>query len=211
MLAAAGAGRGGGHRPGPSQRDGSADYGRRHPSHPPGPNSQSESGPEVTVTYRMASGGSWDSDIRVPFAAPSLSRGALRGALRPHVGARAGRDALASRRGLARPGRALGAPPACAFAWLPFSRTPVTGLPARDGPGLGSVGCSPDKPVLLISSSHEKQMATRPRACRDREFFKSMNRNEGIASVPSISRHAHPLGDTEPPRPPQRHQYQRRY
>ena len=48
-----------------------------------------------------------------------------RGALRTHVGARVGGDALASRWGLARPGRALVAPPACALAWLPFSRTPV--------------------------------------------------------------------------------------
>ena len=70
-----------------------------------------------------------------------------------HVGARVGGDALASQRGLARPGRALGAPPACAFklAWLLFSGTPVMGLPARGGPGLGS-------------SSHEKRTAVRPRA-----------------------------------------------
>ena len=59
-----------------------------------------------------------------------------------HVGARVGRVALASRRGLERPGRALGAPPACALAWLPFSRTPVMGLPARGGPGLGASGAA---------------------------------------------------------------------
>ena len=62
-------------------------------------------------------------------------------------------------------GRALGAPPAGALAWLPFSRTPVMGLP-----GTQIVGCSPDKPMLLISSSHEKQTAIKPRASRDREF-----------------------------------------
>ena len=60
------------------------------------------------------------------------------------------------------------------------------------------VGCSPDKRMLLISSSHdsEKQTAIKPRArasC-DRVFI-SMNRNEesslpGITSAPSISRHA---------------------
>ena len=67
-----------------------------------------------------------------------------RGALQPHVGARVGGDALASRPGLARPGRALGAPltAACALAWLPFSRTPIMGLPAREGPGLGLSGAA---------------------------------------------------------------------
>ena len=45
------------------------------------------------------------------------------------------------------------------------------------GPGqeTRTVRCSPDKPmlhhVLLISSSHEKQTAIKPRAERDREFF----------------------------------------
>ena len=42
---------------------------------------------------------------------------------------------------------------------------------AQGGPGLGSVRCSPDKPMLLISSSHEKQTAIKPRASRDREFY----------------------------------------
>ena len=65
-----------------------------------------------------------------------------RGALRPHFGARVGGDSLASRRGLARPGRALGAPPSCALAWPSFSRTPVMGLPARGGPGLGLSGAA---------------------------------------------------------------------
>ena len=47
------------------------------------------------------------------------------------------------------------------------------GLPARDGPRAGTriVGCSPDKPMLLISSSHEKQTAIKLRASRDREFL----------------------------------------
>ena len=40
----------------------------------------------------------------------------------------------------------LGAPPAYVLAWLPFSWTLVMGHPARGGPGLNSVGCSPDKP-----------------------------------------------------------------
>ena len=89
------------------------------------------------------------------------------------------RDALASRRpgGLARPGRALGAPPACALAWLPG---PSVGrplwafrVPARDGPGLVTriVKCSPDKQMLFISSSHEKQTAIKTRASRNREFY----------------------------------------
>ena len=89
-----------------------------------------------------------------------------------HVGARVGRDALASqpsRWGLARPGRALGAPPACALAWLPFSRTPVMGLPAPGGPGLGLSGAAQTNRCCW--SSHEKQTAIKPRASRDREFL----------------------------------------
>ena len=96
-----------------------------------------------------------------------------------HLGVRVGGDALASRRpgGLARPGRALGAPPACALAWLPG---PSVGrplwafrVPARDGPGLVTriVKCSPDKQMLFISSSHEKQTAIKTRASRNREFY----------------------------------------
>ena len=44
--------------------------------------------------------------------------------------------------------------------------------------GTRSVGsrCSPDKPMLLISSSHEKQTAIRPKASRDREFY--VNKSE---------------------------------
>ena len=47
------------------------------------------------------------------------------------------------------------------------------------GLGLGRPGAEPDgtgpykfnlKPMLLISSSHEKQTAIKPRASRDREF-----------------------------------------
>ena len=53
-------------------------------------------------------------------------------------------------------------------------------MPKRYGPsGSGRavpriVGCSPDKPMLLISSSHEKQAAIKPRASREsreREFL----------------------------------------
>ena len=54
----------------------------------------------------------------------------------------------------------------------------------------GIVGCSPDKPgpMLLISSWHEKQTATKPRASRDREFHISEESSlAGITSVPSIS------------------------
>ena len=63
--------------------------------------------------------------------------------------------------------------------------------------GTRIVGCSPDKPMLLISSSHEKQTAIKPIASRDREFFISMNRHKesslpGITSVPNISRHGGP-------------------
>ena len=47
----------------------------------------------------------------------------------------------------------------------------VMGLPSRGGPGLGSIGCSQDKPMLLISSSQEKRVAIKPRASRDREFY----------------------------------------
>ena len=39
----------------------------------------------------------------------------------------------------------------------------------RAGPRI--VGCSPDKSMLLISSSQEKQTAIKPRASRDREFL----------------------------------------
>ena len=115
-----------------------------------------------------------------------------RGALRPHVGARVGGDALASRRGLARPGRALGAPPACALAWLPFSRTPVMDLPAWGGPGLGGVECSPDKPMVLtrIRSSQEKRTAVKPKIL-ETERFMSMSRNEE-SSLPGIVSQASP-------------------
>ena len=63
------------------------------------------------------------------------------------------------------------------------------GLPARSGPGLGGVGFSPDKPMLLIISSYEKRTPG-----YKAEGFMSMplmNRNEesslslpGITSVP---------------------------
>ena len=69
--------------------------------------------------------------LRPRHRGPPHTRRHARGALRQHVGARVDGEALASRRGLARPGRALGTPPACALAWLPFSRTHVMGLPAR--------------------------------------------------------------------------------
>ena len=57
--------------------------------------------------------------------------------------------------------------------------------------------CSPDKPMLLISSSHEKQPAIKPIASRDKAFSISMNRNKEsslpvITSVPNISRHGGP-------------------
>ena len=54
---------------------------------------------------------------------------------------------------------------------------PVSEPAYRYGPsgsgraGTRSVGCSPDKPMLLISSSHEKQTAIKPKASRDREFY----------------------------------------
>ena len=47
----------------------------------------------------------------------------------------------------------------------------VLSLPARGGPELGSVGRSPVKPLLLISSWHEKRTAIKPRAPRDRDFY----------------------------------------
>ena len=52
----------------------------------------------------------------------------------------------------------------------------VTGTVTRHGPGfrLGTgrdSDCLPDKPMLLISSSHEKQMAIKPRSSRHREFY----------------------------------------
>ena len=63
--------------------------------------------------------------------------------------------------------------------------------------GTRSVGRSPDKPMLWISSSHEKQTAIKPRASRDGEFHvnESDDHSEeaslsGTAPVPSISRHA---------------------
>ena len=67
------------------------------------------------------------------------------------------------------------------------------GLPARGGPGLDSVECRPDKPMLLIRSSHEKQTVIK-RELLETQSFKSMNRNEesslpGITTVPSISGH----------------------
>ena len=60
-------------------------------------------------------------------------------------------------------------------------------------PGLDSVECRPDKPMLLIRSSHEKQTVIK-RELLETESFKSMNRNEesslpGITTVPSISDH----------------------
>ena len=76
----------------------------------------------------------------------------------------------------------------------------VMGLPARGRPGLGSVSCNPDKTMLLISSSHEKQTAIKPRAASlETESFMSMNRNEesslpGITPVPSMARDARRLG-----------------
>ena len=55
-----------------------------------------------------------------------LARGALRLYIRPRVGG----GALAARRGLARPGRPMGASPSHpALVWLPFSGTTVMGLP----------------------------------------------------------------------------------
>ena len=57
-----------------------------------------------------------------------------------------------------------------------------------------SVGRSPDKPMLLISSSHEKRMATKPRASRDSDrVFYVHESQQGIES-PRRHRFAeHPL------------------
>ena len=70
------------------------------------------------------------------------------------------------------------------------------GLPARGGPGLGSVGCGPDKPMhesvdQLVAREADGYKADR--FSRQRVFM-SMNRNEGsglpgTAPVPCISRH----------------------
>ena len=50
----------------------------------------------------------------------------------------------------------------------------VMGLPARDGPGLGLSGAAQTlKPMLLISSSHEKQTRL-----LEIESFMSMNHSE---------------------------------
>ena len=60
---------------------------------------------------------------------------------------------------------------------LSVRHAPRAAVLARYGPsgsgraGTRSVGCSPDKPMLLISSSHEKQTAIKQRASRDREFL----------------------------------------
>ena len=57
--------------------------------------------------------------------------------------------------------------------------------PSGSGPaGTRSVGCSPDKPMLLISSSHEKQTAIKPRVLCQRITVRSLS---GTAPVPSIS------------------------
>ena len=61
--------------------------------------------------------------------------------------------------------------------------------------GARSVGCSPVKPMLLISSSHEKQTAVKPRASRDREFlsYEQQWRIEciGVASPTPANPHHH--------------------
>ena len=49
--------------------------------------------------------------------------------------------------------------------------------------GTRSVGCSPDKPMLLIISSHEKQTAIKPRASRERERVYPMNSNEELSAI----------------------------
>ena len=42
--------------------------------------------------------------------------------------------------------------------------------------------CSPDKPMMLISSSHEKQTAIKPRASRETESFYINESQSGIKS-----------------------------
>ena len=64
-------------------------------------------------------------------------------------------------------------------------------VPVRYGPSgsrraaTRSVGCSPDKPMLLINSSHEKQTAKKPTASRDREL--SMNHDEKCSAPATAS------------------------
>ena len=61
-------------------------------------------------------------------------------------------------------------------------------MPKRYGPsGSGRavpriVGCNPDKPMLLISSSHEKQAAIKPRVSRETESFYINESQSGIES-----------------------------
>ena len=64
---------------------------------------------------------------------------------------------------------------------LPVGRRPdrrlVAGMGHRFWLGaLGSVECSPDKPILLIGSSHEKRTAVKPRDSRDRELSFYVNK-----------------------------------
>ena len=89
-----------------------------------------------------------------PLPAAAGPPGSRTSALRPHFGAKVCGDAqgvsghaLASRRGLTvgshgpavrGPSRALGAPPAWALAWLPFSRTPVMPWASQLGAGRDS-------------------------------------------------------------------------
>jgi hypothetical protein len=64
-----------------------------------------------------------------------------RGAVRPRIRSRIGGGALAAPRGLARPGRPMGAPPShCALVWLPFRETTVMGLPGPGRMGRGDHG-----------------------------------------------------------------------
>jgi hypothetical protein len=89
------------------------------------------------VLYRLP-GDSW---VRGTVAGSSrttwLSLVVLYRPVRQHLCPRVRRGAVAARRGLARPRRSMGAPPArCALALLPLNGTAVMGLPA-DGPDAG--------------------------------------------------------------------------
>ena len=65
----------------------------------------------------------------------------------------------------------------------------VMGLPTQGGPSLGSAGRGQLRRDV-ISSSHEKQTAIKPRASRDRVFLISMNRNAEARPAPSRTRNA---------------------
>ena len=74
------------------------------------------------------------------------------------------------------------------------------GLPARGGPGRGSVGCSPlkrDKPMLLITSSHEKHKAEG--FSRQGDFY-PRNSNEEVSAICVASPTRTPVNHPDPHR-----------